>query len=47
MQVGFNPSTGGSRLQLLAWGEEYSLSWPALQLLAPTSPRCPVVFKGG
>jgi hypothetical protein len=25
MQVGFNPSSSGSRLQLLAWGEEYSL----------------------
>ncbi|KAF6254987.1 hypothetical protein COO60DRAFT_1641921 [Scenedesmus sp. NREL 46B-D3] len=46
IKVGLNPSSGGSRLQLLSWGEEYSLSWPALQLLAPTSPRCPAVFKG-
>jgi hypothetical protein len=30
----------------MSWNEEYSLSWPGLQLLAPTSPRCPVVFKG-
>jgi hypothetical protein len=39
-------SGSASRLQLLSWGEEYILAWPGLQLLAPTSPRCPVVFKG-
>ncbi|WIA19448.1 hypothetical protein OEZ85_004063 [Tetradesmus obliquus] len=46
IKVNLTPPSGGSLLQLLTWREEYSLAWPALQLLAPTSPRCPVVFKG-
>jgi hypothetical protein len=37
---------GPSCVTLLESGDTYALSWPSLRLLAPTSSRCPVAFKG-